>query len=236
MKKLILGAIVSSLALMACTTPPPPADTSVRFVNAVSDSGGIKIFIKGVRENAGTLTAFKNAYPSLTSYKTVKEGTLTYSLCPDNAQNCPVSVSDKTVDLIGKQKKSVFLLGTNDLTDDTGTTARPLELLNLSDETAAPAADKAKIRFLHAAPLPAAQNVDVYLTKPGDPISGFPAELSYKGNNTYREVVIGATQIRVTARGVTASTLIDSGTLTLEAGKVYTALIVNDSIVLLTDN
>jgi hypothetical protein len=232
MKKIILSAVISSLGLMACTPPIIP-DTNVRFVNTVADSGGLKIFIKGERENIGSLLAFKQALPSLTGYKTLKAGTLTYSLCPDNSQDCPIAVKDKTVVLDGLEKKSIYLVGTTTPSDDTpGADARPLEIVVLKDEAAAPVVGKAMIRVLHTANLPSAKTLGVHITTPDAPLLVLPSNLNYKANTEYVALDAGTWRIRGT---VAANTIVDSATLTLEGDKTYTAMLVNDAVVLLTD-
>ncbi len=237
MKKLIAGALLSSLALMACNPTPAPIipDSKIRFINASADSQGIRIFIGDTRVNSGS-TLFKEAFPSLTEYRTAKAGTLTYSFCLEAILTCPVlAVNNKVVSLTGDTKTSVYLLGTAATTDDTGTDARPLEIVTLSDESTAPAAGKVKLRILHAASAPAAKDVDIYITDPTAAITGIPPTLSYKASTVYRELTAGTWRVRATAPSVTNTTLVDSGTLTLVDGKVYTAMIVNDSVVLLTD-
>ncbi len=231
MKKTFAGLFLLSLGLLSCTPTIIP-DTSLRFVNSVNDSGGLKVFLKGERENVGSLLAYKQALPSLNSYKILKEGTLTYSLCPDNSQDCPIAVKDKTVALVGLEKKSIYLVGTASPNDDVGTDARPLEVVVVKDEAATPITGKAMIRILHTANLPSAKTVGVHITAPDAPLLVLPSNLNYKANTDYVALDAGNWRIRGT---VAANTVMDSATLALEANKTYTAILVNDAVVLLTD-
>jgi hypothetical protein len=233
MKKTIVGIIFLSLGLVACPQPPVVLlDANVRFLNTVADSGGLKIFLKGVRENEGSLLGFKAALPSLNTYKTIKEGTLTYSLCPDNSQDCPIAVKDKTVGLAGLEKKTVVLVGTNATNDDAVTDARPLEIVTLKDESSSPVAGKAMLRVLHTTNTPTAKTIGVHITAPDAPLVALPSFLDYKKNTEYITLDAGNWRVRGT---VSSTTVVDSAILALAADKTYTAVLVNDGVVLLTD-
>lgn len=238
MKKIIAAVLVSSLGLMACnTTPSVIPNSQVRFVNTVQDSTGVNIFFGEDKINGTTPVPFKNSFPSATTYRTVVSGTLAYRMCLDDLYTC--TKPSETIALGGDKLTSVFLLGTKSATDDTGVNARPIEIISAVTDTAAPASGKIKIRVLHTATLPAANMVDIYITAPQDNLAGLPPQLSYKGIYDYRELAAGSYRIRATAVGVTSTALVDSDTLTLEAGKVYTAVITNPEngkgVILLTD-
>ncbi len=239
MKKLIAGALFSSLAIVACNPTPIP-DSFVRFVNTIPDSSGVKIFFAQDLISGETPIPFKAAFPSVTTFRAEKPSSLTYSLCPADLLDCPTVVKNKTVNLVSNVQTTVFLIGTKLTTDDLGTDARPLEILSLTSETAAPSVGKARIRVLHGLPNLDAKKLDLYITAPGAALSGFPPELLYKNVFDYRDLTAGSYQIRATAPAVTDTILVDSGTLALEAGKTYTAVLVKPDVnklgvVLLTD-
>ena len=229
MKKIIIGAICSSLALIACNPIPIP-DTLVRFVNTAQDSLGMKVFIEGKRISSDTPIAFKGAFPSLNTYQTVKAGTLVYSLCPDIFQDCPTIVKDKSVTLSGNTQTSLFLVGTSATNDDTGADARPLEVLSLGSDTATPASGKVKIRVLHAVTALSAKKVDLYILVPNAPLGGLALPLDYKNTSSYNTFDAGTYRISATLPGVTDPAYVKSEVLTLESGKTYTAVLVNPDI------
>ncbi len=239
MKKLIIGALFSSFIIVACNPTPIP-DTFVRFVNTMPDSTGVKVFFAQDLISGETPVPFKGAFPSLTSFRTEKPTNLTYSLCPADLLDCPTVVKNKTINLVSNIQNTVFLIGTKMTTDDSGTDARPLEVLNFTSETATPSVGKARIRVLHALPNLDAKKLDLYITAPDAALSGFPPELLYKNIFDYRDLTAGSYQIRATAPAVTDTILVDSGTLALEAGKTYTAVLVKPDVnklgvILLTD-
>ncbi len=236
MKKIITGLLLSSLILAGCNPTPPP-DGAVKFVNAAHDSLGMNIFFSGERINGVTPIDHKNAFPSVSTYRSNKPGNLTVSLCPALLQTCPDVVSNQTINLASNDLKSVFLVGTATLSDDNGADPRPLAMLTLNSDTPTPAANKAKIRVLHAANLPSAKAIGLHVTVPNGQLLALPPTLNYKDKSDYAEVDAGAWRIRATVSG---NTVVDSGTLNLSSSIVYTAMIVNPDVngmgvVLLTD-
>jgi hypothetical protein len=229
MKRLIASTVFLSAALMACNPGPTPT-SEVRFVNAMPDSTGMKVFFS---QDLITTTPngvdFRTAFPSNTAYRILNAGTLTYSLCPADLLDCPTEVKNRAIALDGNKKTSVFLVGTKATNDNTGADARPLEILSLSNDTIAPAAGKARLRVVHVAPVVAAKNVDLFITAPTTDLSTIttPAQISYKGTYDYRDLNAGSYRIRLTAPGVTSPVLVDSDTLVLEDGKTYTAVVTN---------
>jgi hypothetical protein len=229
MKRLIASALVLSAALMACNTPAPQP-TAIRFFNAVPDSIGMGVDLSDVLITPITTpVVFRAAFPSNSTYRSALEGTLDYSLCPAEDRNCPAQVKNRKAVLSGNKKTTFVLIGTRATNDDTGTDARLLEALTLSDDTTAPVAGKARIRVVHVAPVVAAKNVDLFITAPDTDLSTIttPAQISYKGTYDYRDLNAGSYRIRLTAPGVTNTVLVDSDTLVLEADKTYTAVLTN---------
>jgi Domain of unknown function (DUF4397) len=239
MKKLITGTLFLSMILAACNPAPIP-DTFIRYVNASSDSEGIKVFNKGILVAGSGIISFKNALPSLNTYLTLPTGTLTYSLCPQLLQDCPALVKDKTVNLIAEAQTTLYLVGTSDTTDDSGSNPRPLEVIQLDAQTTTPATGKIKIRVLHATTLPTAKSIDLYILPPNAPLSGLTLPLNYKGTTSYNTFDAGSYRISAALPGVTDTTVVKSESISLDSGKTYTAVLVNPDVngfgvILLTD-
>lgn len=231
MKRLLGTALLLSAALLACNQAPVVIpDSEVRFFNAVPDSQGIKIALgQQVITDVTSPVVFRAAFPSASTYQTAKAGNLTFSLCPADLLDCPLVVKDKTTTLEGNKKKTLLLIGTKADNDDTGANARPLKILDLSNETTAPAAGRSRLRVVHAATVVAAKTVDLFITAPDTDLTTIntPAPLSYEGSYEYRDYNAGTYRIRLTAPGTPSPVLVDSDTLTLEAGKTYTAVVTN---------
>jgi hypothetical protein len=229
MKKIITGLLLTSLSLMSCTPAIIP-DTFVRYVNTSADSLGMKIYNKGIRVPSSPIVDFKGAFPSLSTYSMLKTGALTYSLCPELVQDCPSAVKDKNINLAAEAQTTVFLVGTTDIADDGGNDPRPIEVLALESQTPAPAAGKAKIRVLHAATPAAAKTIDLYILAPNAALTGLTIPLNYKGTSSYNTFDAGTYRISATLPGVTNSTVVKSDPITLEAGKIYTAVLINPDV------
>lgn len=239
MKKIIAGLLLSSLGLMACTPAVIP-DTFLRYVNASADSLGMKIYNKGIRVTDSPIVPHKGAFPSLNTFLTLKTGSLTYSLCPELVQDCPSGVKDKNLNLAAEALTTLLLVGTTDTSDDGGADPRPIEVLALDTQTPAPAAGKAKIRVVHAATPTTAKTVDLYILAPDAALTGLTVPLNYKGTSSYNTFDAGTYRVSATLPGVTNSTVVKSDPITLEAGKIYTAVLINPDVngvgtILLTD-
>jgi hypothetical protein len=99
-----------------------------------------------------------------------------------------------------------------------------ISALALADDNSAPAAGQIKLRVVHGAP--SAPAVDVYVTAPGADLNAATPTLTsvpFRAASDYLEVPAGNYQIRVTVAG-TKMVAIDTGTLTLSAGQVRTAI------------
>ena len=102
-----------------------------------------------------------------------------------------------------------------------------IEPLVLSDENTPPSGNILKIRVVHSAP--SAPPVDVYVTAPGADINAATPTLSdvaFLGFSDFLEIPEDDYQIRVTAAG-SKDPVFDSGTVTLEAGSIFTAVAVD---------
>ena len=102
-----------------------------------------------------------------------------------------------------------------------------IEPLVLADENTPPSGNLLKIRVVHSAP--SAPPVDVYVTAPGEDINAAAPTLSdvaFLGFSDFLEVPEGDYQIRVTTVG-SKDPVFDSGTVTLDAGSIFTAVAVD---------
>lgn len=98
-----------------------------------------------------------------------------------------------------------------------------IEPLLLADDNRKVSAE-AKVRIVHGSTT--AGSVDIYLTEPYESLQdAMPAfsEVPFKANTGYIALATGEYQIRVTPTG-SKDVIIDTGVLSLEAGKVYTAV------------
>jgi Domain of unknown function (DUF4397) len=222
--------------------PVTKTKSSVRAIHASVDTPAVDVLVDGTK--AGGPLEFKSAFPGLNNqYASLDSGSRNLKVCAAPADTtCPINA---TLTLVADTKYSVIALGTIATTDDSGTDARPLEPLVLTDTEAVPAAGKTKVRFVHAASLVAAKTVDVYVTAPDATLTSATtatkANFNYKDNSGYIEVPTGSYRVRITAPG-SKTALIDTGTtgVSLADGKLYTAIAVNPTgtvgVVLLNDN
>jgi hypothetical protein len=104
-----------------------------------------------------------------------------------------------------------------------------IEPLVLEDDNSAPAAGNARVRAIHGAP--GAPAVDIYVTAPGTELeeeTPILVGVEFGDVADYVEVPAGDYQVRVTPTGVKLA-VIDSGTLSLVAGQVRTAIAVDNA-------
>jgi hypothetical protein len=102
-----------------------------------------------------------------------------------------------------------------------------IEPLVLSDENTPPSGNLVKIRVVHSAP--SAPPVDVYVTEPGADINAATPTISnvaFTEFSPFLEIPEGDYQTRVTTVGSKAP-VFDSGTVTLDAGSIYSAVAVD---------
>jgi hypothetical protein len=249
MRKLIGVLVVSSIGLTACPpappTPPPPGN--VRFVHAAADAGTVDIFLdKTTKLNAAGIT-YGGAHPAnnaTPNYAPIAPGAHTIDVCVTGTLVCPIK--DKALDVVSGGNQTVLIVGTADTNDDTGTNARPLELQVLTDtNTPSATATNFKLRIVHAAAVPSASKVDVFITTGTEDITGvFPniSNFAYQAvTPSYLDAAAGGYRVLATATGTKTPILINSGLLALTAGKVYTAIAVTPNAtipsgaILLTD-
>jgi hypothetical protein len=236
MKKLSVGRIgmlllVSSIGLAACTPPVPEVvNTQVRFVNAATTAGqgvDLDVYFDKTKKNTAALS-YRGVFPDVNSYLTVNNGNLGFSLYKFNSLD--IIKDAQTVETVKDKPKTVMLIGTTETTDDTGDSARPLEIMTLSDETTIPAAGKARFRVIHAATAAGANKVSLYVTAPNADLGTATAvvrQFKYKDPYNYIDRSEGPVQIQATVEDVPGTVIVDSGPLNFVAGKIYTIVIFN---------
>jgi hypothetical protein len=248
MKKLNVGRIgllllVSSLGLAACTPPPPEVvNTQIRFVNAATSAGvsaDMDLIFEKIRKNT-TPIGLRGVYPSADTYASVPSGGLTYSWCTAGTIDC--SVKDLKVDTAKDKPKTVILMGTVETTDDNDATVanrRPLEAVVFNDDTPVPGDNQMKFRVIHAANTSLASDAKFHFTGPDDALQTVAPGIKYKEAYAYTEAPAKTYKLRVTISG-TPDPILDSGAVSLVAGKTYTFVLTNPGlnktgIILLTD-
>jgi trimeric autotransporter adhesin len=193
--------------------PPAPAMARVRAVHASSDAPAVNILVDGAAAFSGA--NFRDATP--------------FAKVPAGNRNIKVQVASNGATAINADL---------DLADGTDYTVLainkvanigPLVLNDNNDGNSKPANGKTKVRLVHAAADPAAATVDVYITAPhadlrntNPTIKGF----AFKTNSKFLEVAAGHYQVRITLPG-TKTVVIDTGSLNLESGKLYTGIAVD---------
>ena len=105
-----------------------------------------------------------------------------------------------------------------------GANSQDLSLLPLSDNNAAPAAGKAKVRVVHAAPFAAGTTATaVSIRDEANAVVGGLASVPFKGASGYLEVPAGRLDISV-ANPAGSQTFIDAKPVTLAAGSIVTLI------------
>ena len=241
MKKLIPLLLLSSLSLVACpTTPVVVADAKFRLVHASPDAGPVDLYVDDKRISDAINIDFKGVYPK-DAYSTISAASHKVEICPTGSKTCYPAFTAK---FESGKSYTLIAMGTKAATDDAAPTARPLEIIPFTDNVAASSnAANAKLRIIHAASVVAADKVDVSVqTLTPTSTKVVNRNVFYKSAFDADEVAAGNIQVLVNATDAAKSLLIDSGTVTVAAGKVYTAVAVNPTlgagggVILLADN
>ena len=197
--------LLAALSLFASTRPTYAAtgDARIRVVHASPDAPAVDVYVNGKAAFTGATFFGATDYAMLApaSYK------IDVFAASANGQGTPaISVPSLALES-GKDYTAVaygLLNGTPKIT-----------VLPFADDNSAPAAGKAKVRFIHASPdVPA---VDIAVT--GGPVL-FTNIASGKAGN-YISVDAGTYNLEARPTGTTTAALKVPG-VTVEAGKVYT--------------
>ncbi|MCS6882727.1 MAG: DUF4397 domain-containing protein [Oscillochloridaceae bacterium] len=204
---LALLAMLVALSLLptaAQAAHAPDAPARLRAVHAVPDFGAVDIYVNG-NKVLGDVTFF-----TVSPYLEVPEGRYKVQVIPAGE-----SLSNPSLFVINR---SYYLKSGRDYTlvaRGSVASGRVGPTL-LRDDNREPAAGKARVRAAHFSP--DAPAVDIF-------INGEKAieHLSFRRATGYLEVPAGTYTVGIAPAGGTASNIIYTADLTLEAGKVYTA-------------
>ncbi len=209
--------------------PVTEADKSgVRALHASSDTPAVDLFVDGAKVSPAAGFTFRSIFPGNVAgggYAALPSGKRQVKVCATGTTVCPV---DAALNLAPNTRYTVAVIGTLNADDDHGKTPRPITPLVLEDR-APSKSDKAQVRLVHAAANPAADVVDVYVTAPDAKIADLKPAIGgfhYSTNSGYLALPAGDYQVRITLPN-TKTVVIDSGKLSLAAGKVFTAFAVD---------
>jgi hypothetical protein len=181
------------------------ARTRIRVVHASADAPAVDVLV----DDAEVLDAV--TFGNASGYLELLGGTYNIDVAADISGAVVIDA-----DLILAAQNDYTVLAVNAVAQ--------IEALVLEDDNAAPAAGNIKLRLVHAAVN--AGLVDVYITAPGADISALEPTISdfaFKDDSGYLEVAAGDYQVRITLAD-TKTVAIDTGSLTLAAGVVRTAV------------
>lgn len=205
---LLLAATAMTAACSDDDNTGPEGEARVRVVHASPDAPDVDVLV----DEAEVLSDVP--YLAASEYLAVPPGGRNLKV---NAAGTETTVIDADVTL-------------TDATDYTIIASGPVAAIApivLQDDNSAPTAGNARVRAIHGAP--SAPAVDIYVTAPGADLAAETPVLTgveFGDAADYIEAPAGDYQVRVTPAG-TKTVAIDSGTLTLAAGQVRTAIAVD---------
>lgn len=180
---------------------------SVRVIHDSPDAPPVDII---VNNNFNEPLVEDFAYTDFTPYVNVASGSYNIKVAVADTQT---AVIDANVTFEKGSMQSVYAVNK----------VANIEPLILSDDNRS-VATEAKVRLVHGSPT--AGNVDIYVTAPGADISNVAPAFSnvpFKAETGYVSLSEGDYQVRVTPTG-SKDAVIDTGSLSLNAGGVYTAV------------
>lgn len=222
-----LSPIGLTILTDAEATPVATADDArarVRVVHASADAPNVDVSVDGAEVLADV------PFPAGSDYLQVLGDTYDVNVTGANSAN---SVIRADLEFMPQQDYTVVALNSLAM----------IEALVLNDDNSAPADGNIKLRLVHAAST--AGLVDIYITAPSADIASIEpnvADFAFKADTGYLEVPAGDYQVRITVAD-TKTVAIDTGTLSLTAGDIYTALALDPApastsfgVLLLEDN
>lgn len=230
-KRITLGAL-AAVSLVACGSMNS-SQANIRVVHASADTPAVDVYVNGNKVKSGVTFGQNSGYLSVTA------GATAIKVCATGTTTCPIDTTNSPVTTVAGQNYTVLAVGS--LSGGT------LQALLATDDLTAPASGNFKLRLIHAAP--AAPTVDVYVTAPGASLTSVtpnPTNFAFKSINPYISAAAGNYQVRITGIG-SKTPVIDTGSVALAAGKIYTAVAVNPGtpgttgalaagVILLSDN
>jgi hypothetical protein len=214
MKLKLLSVLLAASALAsACgddnddLNAGPDGQARVRVVHATAGVGDVDVFIDA------NLLEQDIPYLEATAYEDVGTGDRNLQVRPTGTS---VVAVDEEIELNDGLDYTLLVFGN----------AADTRFELLEDDLDAPGTGNIKVRLIHAAP--SAGTVDVYITEPGVDITFETPDLigvPFASLADYEELPGGEYQIRVATSG-TGNVLIDTGTISLDGGNIFTALAV----------
>jgi hypothetical protein len=186
------------------------SNAQLRVVHASPDAPNVDINLDG--KNVLTNVAYKTA----SDYLNVKAGTHTIKVYPAGTTT---AVINATVTLV---KNSYTTVAAVDFVAN-------IQPKVLDDNNTPPTTGNIKLRLFHAAP--SAGNVDIYVTTPDTDLSTVSPNLTdvpFLTVSEYISTTAGAYRVRITPTG-TKTVAIDSGSVTLTAGQIRTAVALDNT-------
>jgi hypothetical protein len=177
----------------------------LRVVHASPDAPNVDVLVDGK-------TVLTNvAYETASNYLTVSAGSRKIEV---RATGTSQDVINATVSLSRNKYYTVLAV-------DKVASITPLVL---TDDNTPPASGQIKLRLVHASPT--AGPVDIYVEAPGAGVTGSPTlkNVPFKGFSDYLAVPAGSYEVYVTPTGVPTTVALDSGSLSLSAGQIRTAV------------
>ena len=199
-----LLAIIGAVAIGGGDVSAQAGNARLRVLHASPDAPNVDVYLDG-SEAVNNL-----AFNSITDYVSVPAGPHAVKVYPASANGTGTPAIDvPSLTLDAGKDYTVVAVGQ----------LAAIEGLVLTDNNAAPAAGKAHIRIVHAAP--GAPNVDIFVAGAGVVVPNLP----FKQASNYLPLDAGSYDLEVRAAG-SATAVLSLPDTALEAGKVYTAFAV----------
>lgn len=207
--------IVSALFMSSCEpdTPEPTVKEygKVMLVHAAAGVSTLDLFIDGVKKNTAPI-----AYKSNSTYQQVEAGALNHQIMSK------YSATGAKLDSVGlRVNKDVGYSYYSYVDNDANKTVR---VFASTENLAAPAAGKSKVRLVHLIPdVPANIAIDVEAVTPGSIPSSRNdfTNVTFKSLKDFVEITKGTYDIKIKQTGTT-NVLLTIENVTLTEGKIYT--------------
>jgi hypothetical protein len=181
-----------------------PDEGWIRLAHLSPDTPGVDVYVSSFGSDENPTVLRSVGYGMFSPYQRVPAGSFTIAMRLEGASASAPPVLSTTVQLRADSAVTVAGMGRN--TD--------LELVTLTDDLAAPGADKSKVRVINAAlTAPVVDSVEL-----AD--SAVAKDLDFTAFTDYSAVVAGSTAVQVDAGSATAEESLD-----LSAGATYTVVV-----------
>lgn len=201
-------ALAMVFFVVGCGDSASPA--YLRVFHASPDAPNVDIAVDGV-------TVLKNvAYKTASDYLAISAGKHTINVYATGTTTNPVLSGSVTL-----AKKSYTTVAAVNF-------VAHLQVEVITDDNTPPTTGNIKLRLIHAAP--AAPSVDIYVTAPGADLSTATPNFTnvpFFTVSSYISAPAGSYQVRITPTG-TKTVVIDTGTVTLNAGQIRTGVALDD--------